>query len=55
MKKVLIGIFIGLSLILMCVMFIWKMYDGTQLVGHKVMRRKKYVKVKPDNYNVYTK
>lgn len=52
MKKVLMGIFIGLGLILMCAMFMWKMYDETQLVGHKLIRRKKYIKVKPDHYNV---
>lgn len=52
MKKVLMGMFIGLGLILMCAMFIWKMYDGTQLVGHKLIGRKKYVKVRPDEYNI---
>lgn len=51
MKKVLIGIIIGLGLILACFTFIWKVYDNAQPAGHSIIRRKRYVKVKPENYN----
>lgn len=48
MKKVLIGILIGISIILMCLMFIGNKFDKIQTKGHRL--RRKYVKLKPESY-----
>ncbi len=50
MKRVLIGIFIGLGLILMCAVFMWELYDKAQIMEHKGIKRR-YVRVKASGYN----
>lgn len=50
MKRVLIGILIGLELIFMGLVFVWKRYDKIKPMGHKVIRVRKYVKLKPETY-----
>lgn len=50
MKRMLIGILIGVGLILMGLAFVWKRYDKIKSMGHKVIRVRKYVKLKPETY-----
>lgn len=50
MKKVLIGILIGISIILMYLMFIDTKSDKIQIKTKGRRIKRKYVKLKPENY-----